>query len=187
MTMFIGTTKKKNDKNIGKTKTSEIFEKDYVENQVLERSLLPMMNEKTLQAILRANAGEGNIKRVSFELAHLLKIKFFHEKENAYYIHWNDNYNELKTEDIESSDWNSGNENIYSAPTYLEVGIWLFIKYNIFVFINTVHEKMRDVNAYQPNIAVKGGKPYSCEFYEDKCDAYEAAFKYCLTKLVSLA
>jgi len=184
MTMSIRTAEEKNIKNTGKNKMSEIFEKDYVENQVLERSLLPMMNEKTLQAILRANAGEDNTKRVSFELARLLKIKFFHEKENAYYIHWNNNYNELKAEDIELCDWNGNNENFYSAPTYLEVGIWLFIKHHIFVFMNTVHEKMRDVNAYQPNIIVKGGKPYSFEFYEDKCDAYEVAFKYCLTKLL---
>ena len=184
MTMSIGTADKKDVKNVGRAKMPEFFEKDYVENQVLERSLLPMMNEKTLQAILRANAGEDKVKRVSFELARLLKIKFFHEKENAYYIHWNNNYNELKAEDIESDDWNGNNENVYSAPTYLEVGIWLFIKHSIFVFMNTVHEKMRDVNVYQPNIAVKGGKPYSCEFYEDKCDAYEAAFKYCLTKLL---
>lgn len=117
---------------------------------------------------------------VSFELAKLLKEKGFTSVFTAFS---NKYYNSLGEYKIVSYDAKIEN-NEYEAPTIVEVVMWLYEKYGIWV------ECYIDDNGtfgYLVSMITKEGRidfPLKREF-KSPTEAYEAAIKYTLQNLLS--
>lgn len=132
-------------------------------------------------------------KYVKFPVAKLLKEKGFDVEIDSLYSSYSDNLEVIdnsylkennvfvKNEYIESKNWNA-TKKYTSAPLQSEVVDWLLEKHGIWVFVGREPE----TGIFYPNIDVNKGDKYFDKFgnFKTPQKAYEAAFKYILTKLI---
>ena len=138
-------------------------------------------------------------KEVNFEIAKLLQEKGFDEPcSHAYkevespvlYIHRDKKYNNsFKKEWQDSVRKNSHMDNAvikrYSAPTISEVVMWLYEKHGIWIVVqlDLVGRWYYDTYTIQDNIP-NHNTTKKVERFNSPTEAYEAAIKYVLEKLI---
>ena len=128
---------------------------------------------------------------VSFEIAKLLKEKGFDIPCWSY-------YSSLNLYTFELGDWNNHtigdtsmhkrNAGYYSAPTIVEVVMWLYEKHGIWISVDTdITGKFRQIlrkhNSNDRVWEVKNTFSIS-EYYNSPTEAYEAAIEYTLKNLL---
>ena len=131
---------------------------------------------------------------VSFKLAKLLKEERFNEPiKQRYFIAENIDSNSFPFLQKECAlyNWNNYDDfstSYYSAPTIADAVMWLYEKHGIWIQVKPGGKleswdyivQKKDNNFAVPYFEIKQHKP----FFNSPTEAYEAAIKYCLTKLI---
>ena len=115
---------------------------------------------------------------VKFELAKLLKTKGFDEQLKYYY----DSFGDIGSSNVKVN-WNESEELLCSAPTIAEVVMWLYEKYEIWIWV----EREDTTNEFEWLCRYENEgscKDYDDKFYNSPTEAYEAAIEYCLNNLI---
>lgn len=121
-------------------------------------------------------------KPCSKELAILLKEKGFDEISNY-------NYSEVYgyIENINNLRHSDGNNRFVSAPTIADIIMWLYEKQNIWIYSEIISgDEFRFCvrNIYQLHLGQYNELYVNDLQFSSPAEAYEAAIKYCLNKLI---
>lgn len=133
---------------------------------------------------------------ISFELAKLLKEKNFPQLNQGFY------YTKDKNHCLVGWGFNDRTDDSfaqYSAPTIAEVVMWIYEKHGIWIIVETLGDKndypkfnykvisLTDLNSDAKWLLNRFNISYEeliDKSYNNPIEAYEAAIKYCLTKLI---